>query len=128
MSMTNKLKKKVKRNCMILLVLTTILVAGLAILKQTNSSLFVMPNNNTGVSNLDETLEVEATIEDTAENEGTDTEDTIDTPNYPVINCDSIMQYVKDNDLTDGNYIFKVSRKNRRRSRNKRLPSRINKL
>lgn len=128
MSMTNKLKKKVKRNCMILLVLTTILVAGLAILKQTNSSLFVMPNNNTGVSNLDETLEVEATIEDTAENEGTDTEDTIDSTNYPVINCDSIMQYVKDNDLANGNYIFKVSRKNRRRNRNKRLPSRINKL
>ncbi len=106
MSMTNKLKKKVKRNCMILLVLTTILMAGLAILKQTNSSLFVMPNNNTGVSNLDETLEVEATIEDTAENEGTDTEDTIDNTNYPVINCDSIMQYVKDNDLEDRKLYF----------------------
>lgn len=106
MSMTNKLKKKVKRNCMILLVLTTILVAGLAILKQTNSSLFVMPNNNTGVSNLDETLEVEVAQEDAVESEGTDTGETIDTPNYPVINCDSIMQYVKDNDLEDRKLYF----------------------
>lgn len=99
MAMTKKLRKKIKRISISVLVIVTILLASFALLKYTNSSLFVIQKDTSDKSSLDYTEAVTRETSDLG---------TVNETEDRVIICDSIVQGVKQNNLPDGNYIFRV--------------------
>lgn len=119
--MTRKFKKQLKKRLLsVLVAIISIIAVGLSF--ATNSDLFVMP------AEIDDTSPKEAL---SIENSKTIQEELIGIVEQSenVVVCESLVQGIRDCDLPDGTYTFRVARKYKWYiTRNKRLRSRTNKL
>ncbi|MCI8621403.1 MAG: hypothetical protein HFJ50_06765 [Clostridia bacterium] len=126
--MTNKLKKKIKKIALI----GTSSILSFATLGVVGTRLLVMQENkNIAFPISKETVEIGETEIITGVSESANIEESRQIANVAedgAIICESLIQGVRDNDLNDGTYTFRVARKSRNNSRNKRLYSRVNKF
>ena len=127
-NMTNKLKKKIKKIALI----GTSSILSFATLGVVGTRLLVMQENkNIAFPISKETVEIGETEIITGVSESANIEESRQIANVAedgAIICESLIQGVRDNDLNDGTYTFRVARKSRNNSRNKRLYSRVNKF
>lgn len=117
--MTKKLEKKLKKIALIgmgsMLSIITLGVVGTRLLsiQKTQQTLKLSENNSQKAENIEIITGNNKPKVISASNVATD----------GAIICDSLIQGARDNNLEDGNYIFRVTRKNRRKYRDNRLQS-----